>query len=325
MTPEAALERAAALLDLRRPQEAIEHLRRAQAVAPDVPELHAMTGLAYLQLGDFAQALTAAQAAVTHGPEQEWGHRICSVALVRLGHPLQAKQARARGRPARAPRRPPPTSCWRARCRPPAITGARSPPPGTPSSSTRTTPTPTPRSARSCSSRTARTTRSRPTSARSRWTRRTPTRSTTSPSLACARTSATGIGEQFEAAARLDPRLDVARHNLLHTGPAGRSFVYRRVSTAALAYAVITAFTEPASVLFFLLVAVVFETIRAFEVRRLSAPTRQLLTDDRRARRLKPRRWDWLWPFRLRPWWWLLFAGLFRDARRARRRRRAPV
>ena len=69
----------------------------------------------------------------------------------------------------------------------------------------------------------------------------------------------------------------------------------------------------------------VFETIRALEVRRLSAPTRQLLADDRRARRLKPRRWDWLWPFRLRPWWWLLFEGLFRDARRARRRRRDPV
>ena len=54
------------------------------------------------------------------------------------------------------------------------------------------------------------------------------TRSTTSPSRACAATTAAGTGEQFEAAAMLDPRHDIARHNILHTGPAGRSYVYRR-------------------------------------------------------------------------------------------------
>ena len=94
-----------------------------------------------------------------------------------------------------------------------------------------TTPTPTPRSARSCSSRTARAEAIAAYEARAaRWTPRTPTALN---NLAVARLRAhqrAGIGEQFEAAARLDPRLDVARHNILHTGPAGRSYVYRRVS-----------------------------------------------------------------------------------------------
>ena len=324
MTPQAALERAAALLDLRRPQEAIEHLRRAQTVAPDLPELHAMTGLAYLQLGDFAQALTAGQAAVIHGPEHEWGHRICSVALVRLGHPVQAKQAAleaARLAPEAAAAHIVLASALQANGdHGGAVAAARRAieldPHDVDAHSTLGE---------------IMFEQDRPDDAIPAYERALaldPEDADALNNLAVARLRAhrrAGTGEQFEAAARLDPRLDVARHNLLHTGPAGRSFVYRRVSTGALVYACILTFSEPVSVPFLLLVAVVFEVIRALEVRRLSAPTRQLLAADRRARRLKPRRWDWLWPFRLRPWWWLVFAGLFRDARRARRRRRDPV
>jgi tetratricopeptide (TPR) repeat protein len=324
VTPEAALERAAALLDLRRPQEAIEHLRRAQATAPDVPELHAMTGFAYLQLGDFAQALTAGQAAVTHGPEQEWGHRICSVALVRLGHPLLAKQAAleaARLAPEAAAAHIVLASALQATGdNRGAVAAARRAieldPHDTDAHSTLGE---------------IMFEQDRPNAAIPAYERALaldPEDADALNNLAVARLRAhqrAGTGEQFETAARLDPRLDVARHNLLHTGPAGRSFVYRRVSTGALAYAVITTFSEPTSVPFFLTVLVVFEAIRALEVRRLSAPTRQLLADDRRARRLKPRRWDWQWPLRLHSLWWLLFDGLSRDARRARRRRRDPV
>ena len=29
-----------------------------------------------------------------------------------------------------------------------------------------------------------------------------------------------------------------------------------------------------------------------------------------RARRFKPHRWDWSWPARLRPWWWVLLTKL---------------
>ena len=50
--------------------------------------------------------------------------------------------------------------------------------------------------------------------------------------------------------------------------------------------------------------------MRALDVRRLSAPTRRLLADDRAARRFKPHRWDWSWPTRLRPWWWVLLTQL---------------
>ncbi len=91
---------------------------------------------------------------------------------------------------------------------------------------------------------------------------RTPTRSTTSRSRACARTTRRH-GEQFEAAARLDPRHDVARHNLLHTGPAGRSFVYRRFSgRAARAGRAARRSASPGSVLAFLAVAIALEVVR---------------------------------------------------------------
>jgi Flp pilus assembly protein TadD len=120
-----------------------------------------------------------------------------------------------------------------------------------------------------------------------------------------------GTGEQFEAAAMLDPRLGVARHNILRTGPAGRSHVYRRFTIAAiLIYAVVAVAGTPEAIGVFVIIAVVAELVRALELRRVSAPTRMLLRDDNRARRLRPRRWDWAWPTRLRPWWWVVLTQL---------------
>ncbi len=53
----------------------------------------------------------------------------------------------------------------------------------------------------------------------------------------------------------LDPRLDVARHNILRTGPAGRSHVYRRVTVAAILIAVVVAATgTPEAIGLFVLV-----------------------------------------------------------------------
>jgi hypothetical protein len=48
--PEAAVQRAFALLELQRPQEALEHLTRAVALDPEVPQLHCLIALAKLQL-----------------------------------------------------------------------------------------------------------------------------------------------------------------------------------------------------------------------------------------------------------------------------------
>ena len=36
----------------------------------------------------------------------------------------------------------------------------------------------------------------------------------------------------------------------------------------------------------------------------LSKQSRALAADDARARRYRPREWDWAYPTRLRPWWW---------------------
>ena len=81
--PEAAAERAIALLDLKRPEEALVHLGRAVAAAPEIPELHCLVALAKLQLTDAKGALAAAETAVGCDPEEEWGHRLRAIALIR--------------------------------------------------------------------------------------------------------------------------------------------------------------------------------------------------------------------------------------------------
>jgi hypothetical protein len=72
----------------------------------------------------------------------------------------------------------------------------------------------------------------------------------------------------------------------------------------------VAALGAPEAIGVFVIVAVVAELVRALELRRVSAPTRMLLRDDNRARRLRPRSWDWAWPTRLRPWWWVLLTQL---------------
>jgi hypothetical protein len=108
----------------------------------------------------------------------------------------------------------------------------------------------------------------------------------------------------------LDPRHEIARHNILHTGRAGRSYVYRRFTVALVLLAAVLALSSLGGALFVLLIAVGLEAMRLADVRGLSGPTQQLLNDDRAARRLKPARWDWSWPTRLRPWWWVVLTKL---------------
>jgi hypothetical protein len=99
----------------------------------------------------------------------------------------------------------------------------------------------------------------------------------------------------FEAAAMLDPRLDVVRHNILRSGRAGRSFAWRRVTVCLAVLAALAAVSDPASGLVLVVLALGSEAIRALEVRGLRPATAALLRDDRRARRWKPQRWDWGW------------------------------
>jgi tetratricopeptide (TPR) repeat protein len=115
---------------------------------------------------------------------------------------------------------------------------------------------------------------------------------------------AEGTAEQFESAARLDPRLDYVRWNILHTGTAGRLYVLRRATIALLLVAVLVRGTPlPAGLC--VVLAGALELERWLLEARLSAPTRRLYADDRRARRFKPHRWDWFWWLRWRIRWWL--------------------
>ena len=77
-------ERARVLLALKRPYEALEQLLPALAADPDNPDLYCLAAQAYLELEDYAEALSAADKAVICGPEEEWGFRLRAIALTHL-------------------------------------------------------------------------------------------------------------------------------------------------------------------------------------------------------------------------------------------------
>jgi tetratricopeptide (TPR) repeat protein len=81
----AALQRAKAALDLRRPDEALQHIDRALATAPNDDRLWCLRAQALLQLERHSEALEAAHKASALDPTEEWSHRLASVALVNLG------------------------------------------------------------------------------------------------------------------------------------------------------------------------------------------------------------------------------------------------
>ena len=310
MSAEAAIDRAAALLDLGRPDEALEHLRHAAAAEPESPAVHCLMALAKLQLGDAKGSLEAAGTAVAAGPELEWGHRLRAIALIQLGRKGDAKAA--------------------------ALEAARLEP------ETATTHIVLAKALQATGDEAGATAAARhaieldPEDADTHSTlgevlfeqgrareaipafeaalRLDPEDATSLNNLAVARLQRFdrgGTGEQFEAAAMLDPRLEVARSNLLRTGPAGRSHVYRRFTVGSILLGAALALAgAPETLGIFLIVVIVAESLRALELRRVSPPTRALLRDDNRARRFAPKRWDWSWPTRLRPWWWVLLVRL---------------
>jgi tetratricopeptide (TPR) repeat protein len=117
----------------------------------------------------------------------------------------------------------------------------------------------------------------------------------------------------LEQASRSDPAFALPRRNILRIG---RRLAWpRRLAIAAvLAAAVLAAVGTSSSrwgvAGFLLVMAVALEIARWINLRRLPPTARTLVSDDARARRLRPAQWDWSWPSRLRPWWWILLQRL---------------
>jgi tetratricopeptide (TPR) repeat protein len=88
-----AIARAEDLCGLHRYAEAVSVLSTALASRPD--DAHTWCVLARAKLGteDFQGALEAAGRAVSLQPDEEWPHRLASIALSRLGQPQQALAA----------------------------------------------------------------------------------------------------------------------------------------------------------------------------------------------------------------------------------------
>jgi tetratricopeptide (TPR) repeat protein len=309
MEPDEALERGFALFDMGRLEEALLHLRRAAAAAPDLSQIHSMIASAELQLGHAKQALQAAEAAVQTGPEEELGHRLRAVALLQLGRKRDARDS------ALAATRldPEESSAYVVLASALQATGDEA---GAVAAAEHAIELEPESSIAHHALGEVLLEQDRGADAARAFEAALaldPEDAETLNNLAVARLRSYdrfGTGEQFETAARLDPRLDVARHNLLHTGPAGRSHAYRRIAVGLLLAGALFALDAPVAGLVFVGLALIVEVARAVELQRVNPPTRALLRDDNRARRFKPARWDWRWPTRLRPWWWILLAKL---------------
>ncbi len=92
-SPLALLLRANALLDARRPGDAITLLLQLASRDPGNAQTLCLLSLAYLQVGQPQDALAAADGAAAANPSAEWPHRLRSSALVKLGRPNEALAA----------------------------------------------------------------------------------------------------------------------------------------------------------------------------------------------------------------------------------------
>jgi len=91
----AARARIVSLLELGRYAEARTIVEQELAQTPDDPVLHGWHAQSLLGLGDDAGALAAGNRLVSLRPDDEWGHRICSLVLERTGRPEEATEAAA--------------------------------------------------------------------------------------------------------------------------------------------------------------------------------------------------------------------------------------
>ena len=80
------LARASTMLDLRRFGEASELLARVVSAEPESSRAWCLMARAHLGGERYAEAISAANRAVSLDPSDEWPHRLASNALVHLGH-----------------------------------------------------------------------------------------------------------------------------------------------------------------------------------------------------------------------------------------------
>ena len=103
--PFALTQRGQALLDAKRPADALPVLLQAVALNPVAAHPRCLLALAHLRLDQPREALQAAQDAAACAPEYEWPHRLRASALIQLGHRGEALEA-ARQAVRLAPERP---------------------------------------------------------------------------------------------------------------------------------------------------------------------------------------------------------------------------
>ncbi len=87
------LQRADALIDVNRPADALRIVLGVIATAPDNFRAYCLAARCHSMAGEHALMLAAADRAVFHGPNNEWGHRLRSMALRGLGRHMEAVAA----------------------------------------------------------------------------------------------------------------------------------------------------------------------------------------------------------------------------------------
>ena len=282
------IERADALLALKRPGPALEYLHRALQSEPDNPYVHCAIARAQLELEDFPAALRAAEAAVATGPLEEWGHRLRAIALTRLGRPHEAvESARA------AVRLAPEWSMTHATLARAWLAAGNHD--GAEYAARRAVELdPDDADTRASLADVLAERRETLPEALAQYRMALaidPENTVVLNNLAIARLSAhendRGATRHFEQVLMLDPTDQVARRNLLRSGDAGDVYACRRVALGLLVPAAILLFVEPLYALYWLALPALLEVARAILLRRLSPVVRQMVLDDQRARRFK--------------------------------------
>jgi tetratricopeptide (TPR) repeat protein len=87
---ETLYKHAQALMDVDRPRDAIPLLHKALAGDPQNSHYLCSLSSAHHNLKEYTEALTWAERALGIAPDEEWGHRLRSRCLCRLGHPQEA-------------------------------------------------------------------------------------------------------------------------------------------------------------------------------------------------------------------------------------------
>jgi tetratricopeptide (TPR) repeat protein len=305
-----AADRGAALLELGRPEAAVGHLNRALAADPNDARALCLLALAHLRLEEPAKAEQAARGAVAADPEAEWGYRLLAVALGALKRPKEARDAALQAS------RLAPEEALAHVVLADALQAAGDEAGAEAAARHAIVLNPESPTAHSQLGaillRQDRAAEAEPALAAA--ARLNPEDAAVVNDLAVARLRSRrkdAALSGFEDAAAIDPGSDVARHNILATGGAGRSRVYRRLTVVLVVLGLIALAANPILGVMVMALAAAVEWFRRADIKNTLSPAAQgLLAADIRARRFKPQRWDWRWPTRLRPWWWLLLVRL---------------